>query len=257
MKVLLLFILISTATFGQDYSLFEKRAYITAAKDTLPYRILFPANYDKSKKYPLVLFLHGGGEKGRDNEKQLIHGVKVFLDPENRRKYPCIVIAPQCMPDDSWSSAKVDRSVEPAKRDFNYTYPVTRSLHAVEELTKDIIAKESVQKKQVYITGLSMGGMGTYEMVGRNPGMFAAAAAICGGGDPRSYSKKQAKTRFWIFHGSDDRTVEVKFSREMVERLKALKADVKYTEYPGVGHNSWEKAYAEPELLPWMFNKVK
>jgi predicted peptidase len=121
----------------------------------------------------------------------------------------------------------------------------------------EVMKKESVQKKQVYVTGLSMGGMGTYEIVYRNPGLFAAAAAICGGGDPKSYSKKQAKTRFWIFHGSDDHTVEPRFSREMYARLQELKADVKYTEYPGVGHNSWENAYAEPGLLPWMFNKAK
>jgi predicted peptidase len=255
--ILLLLLLASSAAFAQDFSLFEKRSYITSAGDTLPYRILFPEGYDKTKKYPLVLFLHGGGEKGRDNEKQLIHGVKVFLDPANRKKYPCIVLAPQCMPDDSWSSAKVDRSLEPARRDFNYSYPVTRSLAAVEQLTKHIVAKEPVQKKQVYVTGLSMGGMGTYEIVYRNPGLFSAAVAVCGGGDSKSYSKKQAKTRFWIFHGSDDRTVEPRFSREMFGKLKALKADVKYTEYPGVGHNSWERAYAEPDLLPWMFNKAK
>lgn len=255
--ILLLLLLVSGACFSQDFNLFEKRSFITATGDTLPYRILFPEGYDKSKKYPLVLFLHGGGEKGRDNEKQLIHGVKVFLDPDNRKNFPCIVIAPQCMPDDSWSSAKVDRSVEPAKRDFNYTYPITKSLAAVEQLTKHFIAKEAVEKKRVYITGLSMGGMGTYEMVGRNPGLFEAAVAICGGGDLNSYTRRQAKTRFWIFHGTDDGTVPVKFSREMVGKLKSLKADVKYTEYPGVGHNSWEKAYAEPGLLPWMFNKAK
>src|SRR5882762_164681 len=143
----------------QDFSLFEKKTYITSKGDTLPYRILFPEGYDKNKKYPLVLFLHGGGEKGRDNEKQLVNGVKVFLDQENRKKYQCIVIAPQCMPDDSWSSAKVDRSVTPAKRDFNYSYPITKSLAAVGELTKDIIKNEPIQKKEVFVTGLSMGGM--------------------------------------------------------------------------------------------------
>jgi predicted peptidase len=267
--ILLLSILMSGAAFAprstvagygkamQDYGLFEKRTFITSRGDTLPYRILFPEGYDKNKKYPLVLFLHGGGEKGRDNEKQLIHGVKVFLDAENRKKFPCIVIAPQCMPNDNWSSAKVDRTVDPPIRDFNYTYSITKSLAAVEELTKDIIKRESVQKKQVYVTGLSMGGMGTYEIVYRNPGLFAAAAVVCGGGDTKSYSRKQAKTHFWIFHGSDDKTVEVRYSRQMVDKLRELKADVKYTEYPGVGHNSWENAYAEPELLPWMFNKVK
>src|ERR1041385_7272221 len=118
--ILIVLLLVSGAGYAQDFRLFEKRTFITAKGDTLPYRILFPEGYDKSKKYPLVLFLHGGGERGRDNEKQLVHGLKVFLDLDNRKKYPCIVIAPQCMQDSNWSSAKVDRSVDPPIRDFNY-----------------------------------------------------------------------------------------------------------------------------------------
>ncbi len=251
----LVLMLISGLCSGQDFSIFEKRTFITSKGDTLPYRILLPENYSKEKKYPLVLFLHGGGEKGNDNEKQLINGVKVFLDPVNRQKYPCIVIAPQCFANSSWYSAKVDRTVNPPVRDFNYSaYPITPALAAVEELTKDIIKNESVKKDQVHVTGLSMGGMGTFEIVYRNPGLFESATPICGGGDARSYSKKQTKTRFWIFHGSVDGTVDVKYSRQMVERLKELKAEVRYTEYPGVDHNSWDIAYAEPDLLPWIFH---
>lgn len=257
-SLVFVFLLISCVAHSQDFILFEKKTFVTTRGDTLPYRILYPENYDKSKKYPLVLFLHGGGEKGRDNEKQLVNGVKVFLDPENRKKYPCIVIAPQCMPDDSWYSAKVDRTVEPPKRDFNYKNPITRSLAAVEELTKNIIKTEPVVKKKVIATGLSMGGMGTFEIVGRNPGMFEAAAPICGGGDVNAYSKKHAMTRYWIFHGDADNVVEVKGSRDMVAKLKQLNASVTYTEYPGVGHNSWDNAYADPKLMKWMFeNETK
>ena len=253
MKYLILFfVVMSCAGYAQD---FEKKTFVSSKGDTLPYRILFPENYDKSKKYPLVLFLHGGGERGRDNEKQLVHGVKVFLDPENRKKYPCIVIAPQCMEDSGWSSANYDRSKQPIQFDFDYARPITKALLAVQELTYDVIKKESVQKTEIYVTGLSMGGMGTYEIVYRNPGLFTAAAAVCGGGDPKSYNKKTAGTKFWIFHGEADGVVEVKHSKAMYERLKELKANVKYTEYPGVNHNSWENAYAEPDLLPWIFDK--
>lgn len=254
-QCVLSFLVIAATSAAQDFSLFEKRTYISAEGDTLPYRILFPEGYDKSKKYPLVLFLHGGGERGTDNEKQLTHGVKLFLEAENRKKYPCIVVAPQCMMDSFWPSVKYDRTQRPLQLDFNYENEITRALQATTELTKDIIKKESVDTKAVYITGLSMGGMGTIEMVYRNPGLFAAAAPICGGGDTKGYGKKQANTRFWLFHGDMDAVIEVKHSRAMYERLKELKADVHYTEYPGVNHNSWDNAYAEPGFLAWMFDK--
>jgi predicted peptidase len=256
MKYLVLFlVLYSIESVAQDFSLFEKRIFVSSKGDSLPYRILFPEGYDKTKKYPLVLFLHGGGERGTDNEKQLTHGVKLFLTPENRKNYPCIVIAPQCMVDSYWPSAKYDRTQRPLNIEFNYNNPVTKALDATTELTKRIIKTESVDKKKVYITGLSMGGMGTFEMVYRNPKLFAAAAPICGGGDANAYSKKQTRTRYWIFHGDSDVVVEVKHSRAMYDRLQALKANVHYTEYPGVNHNSWDNAYAEPDFLAWMFNK--
>jgi predicted peptidase len=181
--------------------------------------------------------------------------VKVFLDPVNRSKYPCIVIVPQCFADSQWPSAKYDRTQRPLQIEFNYNNPITKALEAVTELTYNVIKTESVQKTEIYVTGLSMGGMGTFEIVWRNPGLFTVAAPVCGGGDAKAYTKKQSTAKFWIFHGEADSVVPVKNSREMYERLKELKANVKYTEYPGVDHNSWENAYAEPEFMKWMFEK--
>ncbi|MCB0611373.1 MAG: prolyl oligopeptidase family serine peptidase, partial [Lewinella sp.] len=132
-------------------------------------------------------------------------------------------------------------------------YPVTWALDHALQLVKTIAKTERVDKKRIYITGLSMGGMGTFEAVYRKPRLFAAAAPTCGGGDVKAYNKKAAKVPFRIFHGDVDGVIPVKHSREMTERLKALGADVVYTEYPDVNHNSWEKAYAEPWLLEWMF----
>ena len=99
-----------------------------------------------------------------------------------------------------------------------------------------------------------MGGMGTFESVYRYPGMYAAAAPICGGGDVNRYDKRITKTAFWVFHGAADAVVNVKLSQEMVDKLKILKASVKYSEYPGVNHNSWDNAFAEADYLSWMFS---
>jgi predicted peptidase len=116
------------------------------------------------------------------------------------------------------------------------------------------VQSESIDKSRIYITGLSMGGMGTFEAVYRNPGIFAAAMPVCGGGDTVHYDGRVKKTSFWVFHGSADAVVNVNQSRAMVNKLKASKADVTYTEYPGVNHNSWDNAFAEPTYLSWVFS---
>jgi predicted peptidase len=125
------------------------------------------------------------------------------------------------------------------------------------ELTKNVIKTEAVDEARIYISGLSMGGMGSFEAVYRFPKMFAAAAVICGAGDPSAYSINQTKTSFWIFHGDVDKSVDVENSRVMYNRLKELKADVNYSEYPNVAHNSWDNAFAEPDFLKWMFSKKR
>jgi predicted peptidase len=241
---------VSTA---QDLSLYQKKLYISKTIDSLRYRILFPENYDKTKKYPLILFLHGAGERGRDNEKQLTHGAKLFLSSAARKNFPCIVLFPQCPPESFWSSMKADRSKTPMVFDFDYSRPSNVPLLLSIEVVKKVIKEESIDKNRVYITGLSMGGMGTFEAVYRYPKLFAAALPICGGGDAKSYDKRFKKIPFWVFHGAVDAVVHVKYSREMVERLKTIGATVKYSEYPGVNHNSWDNAFAEPEFLSWMF----
>ncbi|HET9744154.1 MAG TPA: dienelactone hydrolase family protein [Chitinophagaceae bacterium] len=235
---------------------YEKKSFVYNG-NTLPYRILYPANYDKSKKYPLLLFLHGAGERGKDNEKQLIHGSRLFLTDANRKNFPAIVVFPQCPAESFWAVSKIDRTVQPFKIEFDYTVQPNWPLVAANELVKTLMNDEAVDKKRVYITGLSMGGMGTFESVYRYPDLYAAALPICGGGDVKHYDNKVAKIPFWIFHGAADAVVDPKLSREMVEKLRSLKAEVKYSEYPGVNHNSWDNAFAEPDYLSWMLKHKK
>lgn len=258
-RIYLLFwlVLLAVPAIAQDFSQFEKRNYKSSKNLDLPYRILFPENYNRNKKYPLLLFLHGAGERGNDNEKQLIHGGKLFIDEENRKSFQGIVVFPQCPSDNYWANVKIDRNTSPYTFNFDYTKPETNALQAAVELTKKLIAEEAVDKNRVYITGLSMGGMGTFEAVYRNPKLFAAAVPICGGGDAKSYDKRVAKIPFRIFHGDADLVVGVTESQKMVTKLHELKANVIYTEYPGVNHNSWDYAFAEPDFINWFLTKKK
>lgn len=241
---------------AQDKSLFNKQVFIQG-KDTMPYRILLPENYDPNKKYPLVYFLHGRGESGTDNEKQLVHGAKMFLNKENREKFPAIVVFPQCPSTDYWSNVKIETDAK-GKRSFSF-YTDEKPTHAMAtalKLLRKILAQYPVDTKRVYAGGLSMGGMGTYEMVRRKPKLFAAAFAICGGANPET-AKKMVRTKWWLFHGEKDDVVDPQFTKDMYAALKAAGADVKLTLYPNANHNSWDSAFAEPGLFPWLFSVKK
>lgn len=248
-------LIINTSVFSQDLDLFEKETFMSTSGEVLPFRILKPLNFDAKKKYPVVLFLHGAGERGDNNEAQLTHGASTFLLEKYRIAYPCFVIAPQCPKEGYWASAKFTRDTYPIDFDFNYSNDITPALESAIELLKSYRVEEFIDTSRVYITGLSMGGMGTFEAVGRFPKLFAAAAPVCGGGDTAFYNTSSAKVPFWIFHGDADGVVPVENSRKMYARLQALKAEVKYTEYPDVNHNSWENAYTEADLIPWLFSK--
>ena len=243
---------------AQYNDLYEKKEFITG-NDTLRYRILYPVNYDAHKKYPLIVFLHGSGERGNDNDTQLTHGGKLFADSALRQQFPAIVVFPQCARDDFW--ARLGR--DPNKKDslgqftFQSDLPMGKSLDGVSRLCDSLAATKTVNTKKIYLGGLSMGGMGTFELLWRKPKFFAAAFPICGGGDPQKVTVYGYKFPIWIFHGDNDQSVPVGNSRLMNKVLYAAGAQVKYSEYPGVGHNSWDNAFAEPELLPWLFKQKK
>lgn len=254
---ILLFTCFIQSVFAQDLPSFEKKTYTSSAGHVLPYRILYPKNYNTLKKYPLVLFLHGAGERGTNNESQLVHGSALFLDSVNREKYPAIVIFPQCTEQGYWSSVSVDRTTSPFTLKFDYTRPITPDLQAAIELVQQTINSGSVDKARIYIAGLSMGGMGTFEAVYRYPDVFAAAVPICGGADVNAYDKRVSKIPFRVFHGAKDVVVDVTNSRVIVEKLKTLNTKVEYIEYPDVNHNSWDNAFAEPDFLSWMFDQQR
>lgn len=251
----LFLLLAALSATGQQLEEYQRKLFVQEG-DSLPYRILYPQQFDSSRKYPLVIILHGAGERGKDNEAQLVYGAKLFLEPTNQQQYPAIVVFPQCPKDSYWSNVKIVTNADKS-RTFNYQKKVgtpTKAMQALMGLVKELQASSQVEQDQIYIGGLSMGGMGTFEILRRMPGTFAAAFTICGGGHPRGAKAYARTVPLWVFHGEKDRVVPVEKSAIMVEALKKAGGNVKYTVYPGVDHNSWENAFAEPELLPWLYS---
>ena len=249
--------IISLIGVTQQNSLFEKQLFIQG-DDTLRCRILTPQNFSPSKKYPLVIFLHGSGERGDDNEKQLVWGADFFLDSLNRLRYPAIVVFPQCPANESWSN--VNRS---GMKDslggfiFDTIAPIKKPSRLVLQFIDTLLAQGGIDKQRIYLGGLSMGGFGSFELLWRRPDLFAAAFPICGGGSPDKTSIYAKALPVWVFHGAADPVVPVANSRIMVAALQKTGAKVQYTEYPGVGHDSWKNALAEPGLMAWIFNQKK
>ena len=257
MKITLLFflsILSFTSLSSQDLAVYEKQIFTGANAKTLPYRILYPANYDRTKAYPLVLFLHGSGERGNDNEKQLVHGARLFADPVNRSKYPAIVVFPQCPKEGYWSEIDAAKGRETGEWSYPFYEKASLSMQLVIELLDKLMADESIDESRMYVAGLSMGGFGTFDLLNRFPNRFAAAMPICGGGNTHLAQLYAPYTKLWVFHGAKDDVVPPQNSRNMVKSLKKYGADVKYTEYPEANHNSWDPAFAESDLLSWLFS---
>ncbi len=235
---------------GQDS--FEK-ALFKRGSDELKYRIMMPESFDKNKKYPVVLFLHGAGERGEDNEKQLVHGAKLF--EQNRQKHPSIVIFPQCPSNSSWSNVSVEYDQEGGRIfNFNKQLPTNKPLELVAQLMDSVINLSHVDSKRCYVGGLSMGGMGTYELLSIRPKMFVAAIAICGGGNTNLVNRYAKYVSLWVFHGDKDNVVPARHSKEMVTAIEKLGYKPRFNLYPDVNHNSWDNAFAEPELLSWLYS---
>lgn len=230
-------------------SLPQEREKILAAKtfknatgESLPYRLFIPANYDQKKKYPLVLYLHGGGGRGADNRKQIDGGngflIDLFTGNTTQARYPSFVVAPQS-PDEGWIANY--RSVTP-----------TKYLHLVTELLAELRKTYSIDGARLYVAGQSMGGFGTFAMIAENPKLFAAGVPLCGGGDEAKASQFRG-TPIWAFHGAQDEAVAVERSRTIVAAIRKAGGEAKYTEYPDIGHIIWPSVVKETELLPWLF----
>ena len=212
----------------------------------IPCRLLRPPKSDDATVYPLVLFLHGAGERGDDNRAQLTHGVAEFY--QRRNEHPCFVLAPQCPTGERWVEVDWNRETGTGTFGQSPSKPMAAAWGAVRKLLKE----ESVDPTRVYVTGLSMGGFGTWFAAGHYRASLAAAAPVCGGGDP-SWAAKYEGLPLWAAHGIDDSAVPVKRTREMVDAIRSAGGGIGVTEYPDVGHNSWTPFYADDQFHDWLF----
>lgn len=211
------------AATGQHSATFE----ITTS---VQYQLFLPENYSEKEKWPMIVFLHGAGERGDNIEKVKVHGPPKIV--ESKKDFPFIVLSPQCLTGKRWSS------------------------DVIIDLIEEISSKEKVDNERVYLTGLSMGGFGTWEIASRDAYRFAAIAPICGGGNPSSV-RRMGHLPIWVFHGGKDRTVPLSASQEMVDALVAVNGNVKFTVYPEAGHDSWTESYNNPELYSWFLKHKK
>lgn len=194
-----------------------------------------PRDYAPVRLWPTILFLHGAGERGSDGLKQTQVGLGTAIRTDPKR-FPALVVMPQCAEGDWWTSPLMKRT-------------------ALKALARTI-RSYSVDEDRLYLTGLSMGGYGSWAIAAEQPERFAAVVPICGGGDPATTAPRVRDLPIWAFHGDADTVVVPDRSRTMVEAVRAAGGTrVRYTEYAGVGHNSWDPAYAEAEMLEWLFSQ--
>ena len=201
-----------------------------------PAVVFVPDGYDPDEEWPLIVFLHGMGERGTDGWRQTEVGIGKAIR-WNPDRFQCLVLMPQCSPTTTFSSASNTRGA-------------VASLH-IDSAIDYVMNNYSIDEDRVSLTGLSMGGYGTFSYGANNVDKFSAFMPVCGGGEAAN-AETLAQRPMWVFHGGADTVVPPERSRVMVEAIEAAGGEVAYTEYPGVGHNSWDNAYGDPEAIAWL-----
>jgi len=215
---------------SQHSQTFEKEITKTLSCN---YLLFLPEGYgQKKQRWPLIMFLHGAGERGSDLNKVKVHGPPKIV--ENKKDFPFIVVSPQC-PEDDWWTGKVEVLIN---------------------LLDDIVARYKVDTERIYLTGLSMGGFGTWSLASEYPERFAAIAPICGSGN-RIMALRLRDMPVWVFHGAKDKVVPLKESEEMVNAIRNRGGNVKFTIYPDAGHDSWTETYNNQKLYDWFLERRK
>lgn len=250
---ILLFIAIMFIPFFSCQTPLEEGVWIEQYEKGLPYKIYFPKGFFNSgKQFPLVLFLHGAGERGNDNENQLTHIAPILSSQSVQEKYPSILVFPQCPKDGYWAHVNRGDGIWTVKSSEHPTKAMSKVIGMLESL----LPNEAIDNDRIYLSGLSMGGFGSFDLLSRKPNTFAAAVTICGGADLAKVSNYK-HVPIWNAHGTKDPVVPVALSRDLVESLENVGGNIKYTEYPDGDHLVWDNIYNNPELIPWLFSQKR
>lgn len=231
---------------------------------TMPYRLFIPENYDPNKIYPLVMFMHGGGERGDDNEKQILanQGATIWAKPEEQLKRPCFVLAPQAH--SSWDGGFGVTRGEDNSINLKNVMTMGKDLKLAYKVLNEVLSKynKNIDLSRLYCTGLSQGGFGTWLLNENYPNLFAAMVPISGGGDPNKVNTLINKP-IWAFHAENDSVIPVSYDRNTISALRNLGSNVIYTEYnkdtfifPD-GHFAWVLAYKNEAMREWLFKQKK
>lgn len=237
-----------------DYYQSRTTAFTYTSNDgkTLPYRLFVPENYDARRGYPLVLALHGSGERGNDNKSHLEDYLAGWTDSTIQRNHPAFILMPQCPRNQQWVNTPWGRGGYSTER-----IGISNSLALAKQILDKVRGEYSIDPDRIYVMGASMGGYGTWDIVVRFPGEFAAAVPVCGAGDPTA-AGRLTNLPIWAFHGDDDTVVPFSGSKDMVDAIRrAGGMRVKFTVYPGVDHGSYDMAWREPGLLDWLFSQAR
>lgn len=251
LSAILACLLLLTGHISAQPSRFSRELFINDKGDSLRYRMLSP-DYNTSRKFPLVIFLHGSGERGNDNEAQLKWGVMNFAGDHTMANYPAYVVAPQCPENQEWANYKEDT----VTWNLQILPEPSRPMALLRELISQLVQKHAIDQNRIYITGLSMGGYGTFDALMRYPQLFAAAVPVCGAGD-LSGAVAIKEIPIWIFHGSEDPGVPVSQAVNMTSALFNAGGHPGCTIYPATGHFAWLAAYLDPMMMEWMFRQRK
>lgn len=225
---------------------FRKKVFVNKKGERLQYRLYVPVTYSKERNYPLVLWLHGGEGRGSDNVHQITKsnekGSHFWTSQENQLKFSAFVLAPQCPISDNWADPELN---EPGKA-------LLLTMEALDAVEKEF----SIDLDRVYVVGQSMGGLGVYALLQTYPEKWAAAI-VMSAYDNFSNAVVITRIPLWVFQGDADQTVPVDLVREMMKQLKKLHANLRYTEYHKTDHEVWNRAFTEPDLLPWLSSQTR
>ncbi|MFV1967422.1 MAG: prolyl oligopeptidase family serine peptidase [Pirellulaceae bacterium] len=222
---------VSSFAVGDEQPGVQKTAKLeTQVKVQMGYLLYLPKDYDKQESWPLVLFLHGAGERGDDLELVTVHGPPKLI--AEGKDFPFIVVSPQCPKDRWWQHTELTA------------------------LLDHIVKTHKVDEDRIYVTGLSMGGFGSWRLAAYTPNRFAAIAPICGGGETY-WTRRFPHLPVWVFHGAKDTGVPLERSQQMVDALKNAGGKPKLTVYPEAGHNAWTETYNNPKFYEWLLEQER